>query len=59
MNQMLETAKPLTDWLYTEEGLPYRWVLLSNEQVTALREEAQRLHENTEPSSYTQDRCTL
>jgi len=38
LSQALETAKPITDWLYTEDGVRYRWVELDAETITALRE---------------------
>jgi hypothetical protein len=42
----LETAQPLTDWIPMENGLRYRWVLLSKEEITALREQLQHRREN-------------
>lgn len=41
MNHILETAKPLTDWLYTESGLRYRWISLTKEEVAILKERPQ------------------
>ena len=51
MNQMLETMKPLTEWLYTEGGLRYRWITLDKDAITALRDEVRGRSKNTEPLS--------
>ncbi len=59
MNRILETAKPLTDWIPMENGLRYRWVLLSKEEITVLREQLQRRHESTRPSTCKQDTHAL
>ena len=59
MSQEFESAKPLTDWQYTEDGFLYRWVLLSADEITALREKTQRPRENTEPSACTQDKYAV
>lgn len=50
MNEVLETAKPLTEWLYTEDGLRYRWIALDKNEITSLRESVRDRSENTEPS---------
>jgi len=59
MSQNVETAQPLTDWIPMENGLRYRWVLLSKEEIAALRERIQRRHENKPSSIYIQDTHTL
>ena len=40
-----------TDWLYTEDGLRYKCVLLSKAEITALRDELECQRENTSPSN--------
>jgi hypothetical protein len=47
MRQALETAQPLTDWIPMVNGLRYRWVVLSKEEITSLREQVQRHREST------------
>ena len=59
MSQRTESAKPLTDWLDMEKGFRYRWVLLSKEEVTTLREKIQRRLGNTEPSACKKDRYAV
>jgi len=49
------TEQPLTDWIAMENGLRYRWVRLSKEEITALREQVQRRHENKQPLNCNQD----
>jgi hypothetical protein len=49
MNQILESAKPLTGWLQTEDGVRYRWISLDEDKITTLREQIQGRLTNTEP----------
>ena len=51
MNKELETAKPSTDWISMGNGLHYRWVRLTREAITALRERLQHRCENKSPSN--------
>jgi hypothetical protein len=51
MNKVLEKVKPSTDWIPMGNGLRYRWVRLSREEMTALRERLQRRRENKSPSN--------
>jgi hypothetical protein len=46
----LETAQPLTDWIPMANGLRYRWVRLSKEEITAIRARLQRRRENKQLS---------
>jgi hypothetical protein len=59
MSQIVDTAQPITDWIPMENGLRYRWVLLSKEEITALRERLQRRRENKQPSICKQDTRAL
>lgn len=55
MSQSLETEQPLTDWILMANGLHYRWVRLSKEKITAIRERLQRRRENKQLSICSQD----
>jgi hypothetical protein len=43
------TAQPLTGWIGMEKGLRYRWVCLSKDEISVLREQVQRRRENIQP----------
>jgi hypothetical protein len=47
MSKVLEIAQPITEWLQTEDGLRYKSVLLSKEEMTALRKRLQHRREST------------
>jgi hypothetical protein len=46
MEDDTKAGQPLTDWIAMENGLRYRWIRLSREEISALRKQAQYRREN-------------
>jgi hypothetical protein len=50
MSAILKSAKPLTEWRHTANGVRYRWIALDKGEITALREQVRDRSENTQLS---------